>query len=231
MHIPTPVDSGKQVGEKASDLVKLQCRIIPSIRNQQVLGERHLALSQDCVGLSQQFLWPRRAQERHVTLTPQGQKQWVYSSGIHGMHFTYSWKYGRNDWARQVMDELAERRVLLRWSSHHRKGPDGPLSTPDPINLENGKVVLQAVVAQVIAKRAFREQAARVDRATQAEICVSIDRKTAGLCDHANSFARKRASKRQLTEALGQRHHGGKRHGGVPAHKHVDPEWLIQGTG
>ena len=117
-------------------------------------------------------------------------------------------------------------RVLLRRTADHRKRPDRPRAMIHVLDLHHRKLVLQAVVAQVIAERPFGLQPRRVDVAGDAEIGLGVDGQLAAAADHRHAPPAQHAGQRQFAHALGQRHHGGHGHGRRPAHEHVHPQRL-----
>jgi hypothetical protein len=83
----------------------------------------------------------------------------------------------RNHGAGQLVDELPERGVFLRRPADDRERPDGIAAMMDRRHLQHGKLVGQAVVAQVVAERAFGLLwRRRIDIAADAEVGVGIQR-------------------------------------------------------
>ena len=76
----------------------------------------------------------------------------------------------RDDGAGQLVDELAERRVLLRRPADHRERPDRPGPVVDRVHRHHREVVRQAVVAEVVAERPLGLGRGRVDGAGDDEV-------------------------------------------------------------
>ena len=68
------------------------------------------------------------------------------------------------------MNQFAENGVFLRRTPDDREWPNCAVTVVDFFNFQNGKVMLQAVVSKMIAKRAFGQQAFGVDGSDQAKI-------------------------------------------------------------
>ena len=97
----------------------------------------------------------------------------------------------------------------------------------DVLDLHHGEVVGQAVVAQVIAERALGLERVGHQPAGDAEVGLGGDRQLPGAADHRHAPAAEHAGQPQLAHALGQRHHGGQRHGRRPADEDVHRQWLV----
>ena len=62
---------------------------------------------------------------------------------------------GRDEGAGQLVDEHAEGRIFLRGAADAREGPDGALAVVDALDAEDGEVVGEAVIAEVVAEGAL----------------------------------------------------------------------------
>src|SRR6476646_3984315 len=94
--------------------------------------------------------------------------------GIHGLHTR---QYAGDHIARQLMNELPKRGVLLRRPTDDYEGPNRAAAMIDPLDSQHRKIVRQAVIAQMIAEWAFRlERCLRIDMTNDAKIGVGINR-------------------------------------------------------
>ena len=90
-----------------------------------------------------------------VTLAADGQQQRMHSGGIDRMHAMHARQHGRNDRPGDLVNQLAERGVFLRRAADHGERPDRIVPAIHVLHAQHRKIVLQAVVAQVIAERPF----------------------------------------------------------------------------
>ena len=96
----------------------------------------------------------------HVTLAADGQQQRVNAGGVDRVdrpHARYLLRYHRPD---QLVNQLAEDRVLLRRPADDRKRPNRVRAMIHVLDPHQRKIVLQAVIAQMIAERPFGLQRA-----------------------------------------------------------------------
>ena len=124
---------------------------------------------------------------------------------------------------------LAEAGVFLRRPADDRERPDRVRPVIDVLHVQHRKVVGEAVVAEVIAERAFGQLPRRIDGAGDAEIGLGRHRQErvrfVGRRPHQpHAPAAQRAGEGQFRHSLGQRHHGGEGHGRRPADEDVDAE-------
>ena len=68
------------------------------------------------------------------------------------------------------MDQVTERRVFLWRSSDRRERPDGTVAVVDAIDLHHGKIVLEAVIAEMVSKWSLGLALVRIDRAADDEV-------------------------------------------------------------
>ena len=83
------------------------------------------------------------------------------AGGVNGVDGFQTRKFDRDHGARQFVNEFSERGVFLGRAADDGEGPDGVLAVIDGIDAQNGKLVRQAVISQVIAEWAFRQGFAR----------------------------------------------------------------------
>ena len=86
---------------------------------------------------------------------------------------------GRDQRAGQLVDQLAERGVFLRRAADRGERPDRAGAVIDPLDPEDGEVVRQAVIAEVVAERPFGLAGVGVDGADDGEIGLGGDRQAA----------------------------------------------------
>ena len=132
-----------------------------------------------------------------------------------------------NDRAGQLVNQLAEDRVFLRRPADDGERPDRAVAVIDVLDAQHREIVLQAVVAQVIAERAFGQQLVG-DRPCRR--CRNRRRRgSAGRprpAEHADAAAAERAGEGQFAHSFGQRHHGGEHHRRRAADEDVDAKRL-----
>ena len=176
--------------------------------DQQELGERELALAEDGAGLREQFLRLRRVEERHVAFAADRQQQRVDAGGVDGVDAMHAGQHGGNHRAGELVDQLAEHRVFLRRPADDGERPDRVAAAVHCFDLQHREGVREAVVAEVIAERAFGEQAIGVDRADDAEVAVGVDRQArrrGGSCGRGGGRARRRSPARSSLRAAASR--------------------------
>ena len=125
------------------------------------------------------------------------------------------------------VDEVAEAGVLLRRPAHHGEGPDGAGAVIDALDVQDGKVVRQTVIAQVVAERPLRQQPLRIDGAGDAEIGLGRDRqgqRVAAGVHQRDAPAAQGTGEGQFGQAFGQRHYRRQGQGRRAADDHVDAE-------
>ena len=115
----------------------------------------------------------RLAGVRDVPLAADRQQQRMDAGRVDGMHRVHAGNDGRNDRPGDLVDDLAERGVFLRRATDGRKGPDGVVAMKHALDVEHRKIVLQAVVAEMIAERSLGQQFLRIDGPADAEVGLS----------------------------------------------------------
>jgi len=73
------------------------------------------------------------------------------------------------------VDQPGEDGIFLRRPADHRKRPDRAVPVVHVLDAEHGKIVRQAVVAQVVAKGTFRLAGLRIEVAGDAEVGLGVD--------------------------------------------------------
>ena len=123
------------------------------------------------------------------------------------------------------MDELTERRVLLRWAPDDREGPDRVVAVIDRFDLEDRELVGQAVVAEVIAEWPFGKSPRRVDATGDDEVGFRGNREAVAARDAKprDDSASPRTVARQ---ALREGHHRGKSMRGRSSYENAHAERL-----
>ena len=153
--------------------------------------------------------------------------------GVDRMDRLHSCDDGRNDRSRDFVNDLAERCVLLRGTADDRKRPDRVTAVIHMLDLQHGKWMPQTVIAQVIAKRAFRFGPTGIDGSRDAEVRIRVNRQRALIDaprsardDHPHRSASECRGEQQFRQPLGQRHHGRQCHGGGATDEDVDSQLL-----
>ncbi len=136
----------------------VELRIVLLGHDQQVLGQRQLPLAEDGVGVGQQFLRFAAAGIRDVALAADRQQQRMHAGRVDRVDRVHAGDDRRQDRPGEVVDQLAERGVFLRRSADDGERPDGAGPVIDGVDVEHGKVVRQAVIAEMVAERAFGQQ-------------------------------------------------------------------------
>ncbi len=110
-----------------------------------------------------------------VALAADGEQQRVNAGRIDRMHGMNAGQDGGDDGASEFVDDLAEDRVFLRRAADDGERPDGTVAVIDALDAEDGEVVLQAVVAEVVAEGAFGQELVGDDGAADAEVGIGVD--------------------------------------------------------
>ena len=175
MQVGPPVHPLQKMQQKSGDIVNVQRRIVFPRDDQQIFGQGELSLAEDGVGAGEKLLGLSLGGIGDIALRADGQQQGVDPGGIDGMDGMNSGHHGGDHGAGQVVNDLAEAGILLRRPADYRKGPDGLGAVVDSLDLEDGEVVHQTVVAEVVAEGAFGELAVVSDGRTDTH-----DRETIG---------------------------------------------------
>jgi hypothetical protein len=122
------------------------------------------------------------------------------------------------------MNELAEDRVFLRRAADDGERPDRAVAVVDAFDFEHGEVVCEAVVAEMVAKRAFGQQLVGNDRAADAEVGVGVNWQAIRAAEHTDAAAAECAGECELAHSFWQWQYGGEHHGGRSADENVDAE-------
>ena len=122
------------------------------------------------------------------------------------------------------MNEGAEGGVLLRWASHGGEGPDGSRPVVNRFHPQNRKIMSQAVIAEMVAERAFGKSPLRLDRAGNDEIGFGRHRQAARQRDHRQSMAAQKSGEGEFRQTFRQRHHRRHRQAWRPPDEDIHPE-------
>ena len=79
------------------------------------------------------------------------------------------------DRAGEFVDDLSERGVFLRRPAHDRERPDRPVPVIDFLDFHHWEIMLVAVIAQMVAERAFGQSFLGIDPAGDAKIGLGIN--------------------------------------------------------
>src|SRR5262249_1367965 len=116
-----------------------------------------------------------RIGERRVPLAANRQQERVHPGGIDGVNCLQARNEGRDNRASELVDELAKDGVFLRGAADDGEGPDRPGAMENTLDSQTGEFVSQAVIAEMIAERGFRERAIRLDSAGDAKVGLGVD--------------------------------------------------------
>ena len=106
---------------------------------------------------------------------------------------------------------LPKGRVFLRWPSHDGKRPDGAFAVIDGRDFENGEVVREAVIAEVISERAFGKRSPLwIHAPSDDKVRFGRDGKTVATRDPETPPVQ-HAREKKLAQAFGQWHDGRER--------------------
>ncbi len=81
-----PVDALEKVTEESRDVVDVERRVILAGDDQEVFGQRELALTEQGIGDGQDLLWPSHAGVGDVTFAGDGQEKGMHSGRIDGVN-------------------------------------------------------------------------------------------------------------------------------------------------
>ena len=176
--------------------------------DEQIFGETQLSGTEDMTGDGHQLGRAFDGHEGGVSLTADGQQERMNTRCIDGMHFLYPGYFIRYGVAGHLMDQLSETRVLLRRTTDDRERPDGILASINLVYPHQGEGMLQAVISEVIAERAFRFHFAGMDLTGDHKIGIRTHAETVAICvpEPASS---QQPREGHLAESLRKRHHGG----------------------
>ena len=94
----------------------------------------------------------------------------------------------------------------------------------DAFDVQDGEIVLEAVIAEVVSKRPLGLAQVGIDRAADDEVGLGRHGQAAIGRDHRDAPASQCAGERQLGKPFGKGHDRGDRQGGRAADEDVDPE-------
>jgi hypothetical protein len=150
---------------------------------------------------------------------------------VHCVHLVQAGKYRGNQRRDQIVDKRADDRILLGRTTHGGKGPYGPRPVQDLLDLEGWEIVGQAVVTQVISKRAFGSKIMGPDPSADAEVCLGRDREAVGGSQDRNALSGQSTGKKNFRDAFWQGHDGGQSQSRRAADKDIHRQGLITGQG
>ncbi len=155
MEVAPEIDPGQEVAEDGLDVVHVETWIVLSGDDEEVLRERGLAEPENGVrageDLARLALFIRPI--RNVALASDREKQRMDSRGVDRVEGLHAGERDGNHRLGQLVNELSERGVLLGRPPYDGEGPDRVIAMVDRLDLENGKLVSEAVVPEVIAER------------------------------------------------------------------------------
>ena len=226
MKVVRPVNPLQDVPEKGGDVVDVQRRIVFLRHDQQILGERHLPLTENRIGTREDFLRPARPGIGHVTLAGDREQERVDPGRIDGVDGVDAGDDRRHDRPGQLMDQRAERGVLLRRPADRRERPDGPRAMKDPIDSQHGKIMSQTVIAEMVSKWSLGLLEAGHDGAGDHEIGLGGHWREPVGGDHREASAAKYAGEAELGQPFRQGHHGRDRQRRRPSHEDIHAQGL-----
>ena len=101
------------------------------------------------------------------------------------------------------MNELAEHGIFLGWSAYDRERPDGIGPMEYLIDAQYRMGMCEAVVTEMIAKRALREKPLGHDGAGDAKVGVGMDGKALWAAYHAYPAPAERPGKAKFAHPFG----------------------------
>src|SRR5690606_9548406 len=164
----------EDVLDESADVLDIEIRVVLARRDQEILRERALAEAEDGVRDRQELLGDPLA-PWDVALASDREKERMHARGIDRVERVNAGNLLGDDGRGDLVDQLSEGRVLLRRPADHGEGPDRIAAMPNLLDAQEGEIVDEAVVAEVIAERAFRSGLARVDRAGDDEVGIRRD--------------------------------------------------------
>jgi hypothetical protein len=94
---------------------------------------------------------------------------------VDGVNRAHAGQQRRDERPGQLVHELAEDAVFLGRAADHGEGPDRVAAVVDAADVQHREIVLEAVVAEVVAEGPFGLELAGMDFAQDAEIRVGTD--------------------------------------------------------
>src|SRR6185369_11528725 len=128
-------------------------QILCGVSKQKKLGQRKLTFTQDPETGDQRFT--------AVTFLDYCRTQGMKTSFTIRPQIANAGHHQRKKWGQQLLQVVADEEVLLTRLAHYSRWIDGVAAMENGINFKHGIVVLQRVVAIVIAERSFRETPVR----------------------------------------------------------------------
>ena len=176
MQVFVPIDALKEVGEEILDAVDVQVWVIFAGYDQEVLGQGAWSKAQEGVGDGEKFLGFSFL-VGGVAFGADCQEQGVDAGGIDGVNGFDAGDFGRDDGSGDFLDQGAKGGVFLWGSSDDGEGPNGVFAMIDMMDLEEGEIVFEAIVAKMIAERPFGFCLIGIDGSGDAEVGIGGDEK------------------------------------------------------
>ena len=131
------------------------------------------------------------------------------TGGIDRIDRMHAFDHRRNGRSGDLVNDLPKRCVLLRRSSNNGEWPDRIASMVNRINVHHREVMLQAVITEMVAERAFGKLPVGINCAGDAEVRIRNERETvAGLpCDEPHASPPECPREREFGQSLGERHY------------------------
>ena len=131
----------------------------------------------------------------------------------------------------QFMNEGTEAGVFLGGAAHRGKGPDGVGAVKNGIDLHQGEIVGQTVIAQMIPKGPFKLFLVGINGAANDKIGLGRHRQIAWSRHQGNTMPAQQPGKGQLGHTFGQGHDRRNRECRGPPDKNMNGQGSPQGEG
>src|SRR5262245_1333201 len=149
MQVAGPIDAFQEVAKECGNLVNIEPWVIFTSNDKEILRERKLALTEQCICGGQQLLRPAALAEGSIALAADRQQKRMHSGCVHGVNSVDAVHHGRDDWTRNLVDNPPEAGVFLRRPADNCERPDRILAVIDSFNIQDGKGMRETVIAQM----------------------------------------------------------------------------------
>ena len=152
VEIAPPIHPLENVDKISADIVGIQMGIIFPRANKKILCQRARAKTEQCIGQRENLL-RLSLSVGHIAFRTNGNKQRMNTRRIHSINRLETGNLDGNHRTGNLVDKRTKCRIFLRGTPHNSKGINSISPVPNIFHLENGKLMRQTIIPQMIAKR------------------------------------------------------------------------------
>ena len=224
MQIAPPIHPFENMDKISADIVRIQMGIIFTRTNKEILCQRARAKTEQRIGKRENLL-RLTLSVGHIAFRTNGNQQRVNARRIHSINRLETGNLNRNHRPGNLVDKQTKCRIFLRGTTHNSKGINSVSPVPNIFDVEHGKIMRQAIIPQMIAKRTLGFGLAGMNHTSNNKI--GFRRNNTGIPARiAKPTPGQTPGKNELGQTLGQRHNSRKRMRGRSPDKNTHAQRL-----